>query len=396
MLRVFIASADLHSSQQLRASLEQSGLVGEVLEWKVVGDNLPDAGDAMADVVLLDLGRDPDPYFALAKHVRGLQPTIRIIACSTQPQPDPQLLLEAMRSGVQEFLPKPVSPEVFRETLERFAVEAASPEKRGGDRLVVVMGAKGGVGTTTVAVNLAVQLANKHKKKTGLIDFGRPLGQTHLMLNLTPRFNVRDAVENLNRLDGHFFAGLLTEHRSGVLLLGGVTQPEEWERINMAATVRVINVAQSIFDTIVVDYGTQFAAEWGPVLRGARAIVIVAETNVPALWALERHLLALLGMGIDAGRLQIVINRWRRADQEALKTVERNIKHPIFSVIPNDYKQVSDAINMGAPLMGNHNNPLVAKFAQLAAQLTGMENAPQQGKTGGGFNLFLFSSKKGG
>ena len=395
MLRVLIASADLHSSQQLRASLEQTGLIGEVHEWKVSGEKLPEPGETVADVVLLDLGRDPDPYFALAKHIRGLQPAVRIIACSTQPDLDPQLLLEAMRSGVQEFLAKPVAPEVFRDTLDRFVAETTAPDKRTTERLIVVMGAKGGVGTTTVAVNLAVQLAHKVKKRTVLVDFGRPLGQTHLMLNLTPRFNVRDAVENLNRLDSHFFNGLLTEHRSGLELLGGVTQPEEWERIPLAATGRVINVAQSNFESVVVDYGTQFSTEWAPVLRMARAVVIVAETNVPALWALERHLLALLGMGIEASRLQILVNRWRRTDQDALKTVEKNIKHPIFSVIPNDYKQVSDAINMGTPLMGNHNNPLVSKFAQLAAQLSGAETSPQETKSGG-FNLFLFSSKKGG
>jgi pilus assembly protein CpaE len=395
MLRVLIASADLHSSQQLRASLEQTGLVSDVFEWKVSGENLPEPGEVLAEVILLDLGRDPDPYFALARHIRGLQPAVRVIACSTQPEPDPQLLLEAMRSGVQEFLGKPVSAEMLRETLERFVTETAAPEKRGTERLIAVTGAKGGVGTTTVAVNLAVQLAHKLKKKTALLDFGRPLGQAHLMLNLTPRFNVRDAVENLNRLDSHFFAGLLTEHRSGLSLLGGVTQPEEWERIPLASTGRVINVAQSTFDAVVIDYGTQFSTEWAPALRTARAVLVVAETNVPALWALERQLLALLGLGVEASRLQIVINRWRRTDQEALKTVEKNIKHPIHSVIPNDYKQVSDAINMGTPLMGNHNNPLVSKFAQIAAQLTGAETSHKEEKSGG-FNLFLFSSKKGG
>ncbi|HVB34875.1 MAG TPA: hypothetical protein VNJ52_10960 [Patescibacteria group bacterium] len=393
MLRGFIASADVNNSQQLRASLEQTGLVGEVHEWRVSADDLPEAGDCSVDVVLLDLGRDPDPYFALAKHIRALQPAVRIIAYSMHPEPDPQLLLDAMRSGVQEFLAKPVSSEVLRQTLQRFAAESSGPDKRANERLIVVMGAKGGVGTTTIAVNLAVQLSRNLKKSTVLMDFGRPLGQTHLMLNLTPRFNIRDAVENMNRLDVHFFGGLLTDHRSGLKLLGGVTQPEEWERIPMGATGRVINVAQSSFDAVVVDYGTQFSTEWIPVLRSARAIVLVAETNVPALWALERHLLALLGMGVESSRLQILINRWRRADQEALKTVEKNIKHQISSVIPNDYKQVSDAINMGTPLMGNHNNPLVSKFAQLAAQLAGVETAPKEAKIGG-FN-FLFPSKKG-
>jgi pilus assembly protein CpaE len=394
MLRAFIASADIASSQQLRASLEQTGLVADVHEWRVVRDKLPDAGEILADVVLLDLSRDPEPYFALAKHIRGLQPTARMIACSNDAEPDPQLLLEAMRSGVQEFLAKPVSPAAFRETLERFVAELAPSERSANDRLVVVMGAKGGVGATTIAVNIAVQLAHKLKKETVLMDFARPLGQAHLMLNLTPRFSVRDAVENLNRLDSHFFTGLLTEHRSGLQLLGGVTQPEEWDRISISSIERVVNVAQSTYQAVIVDYGAQFSVEWGPVLRAARSVVLVAETNVPALWALERHLLALLGMGIDASRLQIVINRWRRADQDALKTVEKNIKHPIFAVIPNDYRQVSDAINMGTPLMGNHNNPLVSKFAQIAAQLTGAEAVRQEAKAGG-FNLFNFSSKKG-
>src|SRR5579884_120966 len=84
MLRVLIASADIHSSQQLRASLEQTGLVTDVLEWKVTGESFPQAGEILSDVILLDLGRDPDPYFALARHVRGLQPAVRIIACSTR------------------------------------------------------------------------------------------------------------------------------------------------------------------------------------------------------------------------------------------------------------------------------------------------------------------------
>src|SRR5579884_4256756 len=150
MLRVLIASADIHSSQQLRASLEQTGLVTDVLEWKVTGESFPQAGEILSDVILLDLGRDPDPYFALARHVRGLQPAVRIIACSAQPEPDPQLLLDAMRSGVQEFLAKPVSPETFRETLDRFVTETAVPEKRSTDRLIAVIGAKGGVGATTV------------------------------------------------------------------------------------------------------------------------------------------------------------------------------------------------------------------------------------------------------
>ncbi len=393
MLRILIATAPNQSSHGLRAQLEQTGLVEEVREWVVAADKLPEASEALTDVVLLDLGRDPDPFFNLARYIRGLHPAVRIVACSAEAEPEPQLLLEAMRSGVQEFLSKPVDPGALRAILERFVSELATPGRQTSQRLILVMGAKGGVGTTTIAVNLAVQVAEKVRRRTLLVDLARPLGQAHLMLNLTPRFTVRDAVENLHRLDSHFFAGLLLEHRSGLLLLGGVSQPEEWERLPVNAIERVLNVARSGFEVVVADCGAQFSTEWASIYRSAGSVVLVAETNVPALWALERHLLALLGLGLSADQVRIVVNRWRRSDDEALKTVEKNIKHPIYSVIPNDFRQVSEAINMGLPLSGNHNNPLVSKYAQLAAQLTGAEQAePARPKTGG-LNLFLFPKR---
>jgi pilus assembly protein CpaE len=396
MMTALIATADPATSRQLRACLEQTGLVSSVREWTVAPDKFPDPAEILPEVVLLDLGRDPDMYFALAKYFRGVQPGIRIIACSATAQPDPQTLLEAMRCGVQEFLAKPVQLAGLQEVLERFVTEAGAPEKRQLEKLIVVMGSKGGVGASTVAVNLGVQIAQRTKKRVLLLDFARPLGNLHLMLDLHPRFGVRDAVENLHRLDTHFFSGLLVSHKSGVDLLPGVLQPEEWERVSIPSLERVVNVAQNAFDWVVMDFGSQFSTEWSPILKLALKILIVAETNVPALWALERRVLALLGGGLEPDRVRVVINRWRRTDEEALKAVEKNIKQPIFACIPNDFRVVSEAINVGTPLMANHNNPLTARFAQLAGQLVGAAPAAhREPRTGGGLaNLFSFSPKR--
>jgi pilus assembly protein CpaE len=395
MLTALIATADPASSRQLRACLEQTGLVSSVREWTVAPDKFPDPSEILPEVVLLDLGRDPEHYFALAKYFRGVQPSIRVIACSPLAQPDSQTLLEAMRCGVQEFLPKPVQLAGLQEVLERFLTETGGPDKKQLEKLLVVMGSKGGVGASTVAVNLAVQVALATKKRVLLLDFARPLGNLHLMLDLHPRFGVRDAIENLHRLDTHFFSGLLIGHKSGVELLPGAMQPEEWERINIPSLERVVNVAQNSFDWVVMDYGSQFSTEWIPILKLAFRILLVAETNVPALWALERRVLALLGSGLEPERVRAVINRWRRTDQEALKAVEKNIKQPIFACIPNDFRLVSEAINMGVPLMANHNNPLTARFAQLAGQLAGVA-APgaREARSGGLANLFSISPKR--
>src|SRR5438132_2441685 len=228
MLTAAIASSDLTSSAQLLAGLEQTGLVASVLQWVVPTDRLPDSPDQMPDVVFLDLARDPEPFFVFANQLRRIKPSVKLIACSAAVPPQPSLLLEAMRSGVQDFLGKPVQTDSLKDLLLRMTEDLHTKTFQSQDKLIVVMGAKGGVGTTTVAVNLGVQLATFARKRTVLLDFARPLGNIHLLLDLHPKFGIRDAVEGLERLDSHFMAGLLTKHKTKLEALDGSSEQEEW------------------------------------------------------------------------------------------------------------------------------------------------------------------------
>jgi pilus assembly protein CpaE len=382
MLTVGIASGDLSSSAQLLASLQQTGTVKSIKQWAIPAEKLPDSAELLPDVVFLDLGRDPDPYFAFGAQLRRIRPTVKVVACSSSVPPNHQLLLEAMRSGVQDFLPKPVNPEALREMLARFIHDMGIKDHSSLEKLIVVMGAKGGVGTTTVAVNLGVQLSSYARKTVALLDFARPLGNVHLLLDLHPRFSVRDAVDNMDRLDSHFFSGLLTRHKSKLDILGGATQPEEWQTIAIPPLERVVNVAQNNFDMVLVDIGSQFSSEWSNVLRMARMILLVAEANVPALWTLERRLLALKGFGISPDRMRVIINRWHKGDEQVLNSVEKNIKLPIFACLPNDFRKASEAANLGTPLhINNHNNVLSTRYRQIAGRLAGLEASPAPKKS---------------
>lgn len=372
MLTAAVASTDATSSSHLRACLQQTGFVSSVREWTVSPKQHPGPGEPVPDIVVLDISEERKSYFAFAAHLRQVRPTVRIIACSLLQQPDPEWLLQAMRIGIREFLPKPVNPTKLRETLERFLQESEATSSRSDEKLIVVMGSKGGVGTSTVVVNLGVQLAQNTKKRVALLDFARPVGHVSLLLDLQPQFSLRDAIENLDRLDSHFFGGLLTRHKTGLEVLAGTAHPEEWDRIPVAALVRLVNVAQSTFDFVLIDYGSVYSTEWGSILRLVPIVLLVAEANVPALWTLERHLSATTALGFDASRIHIVINRWNRGDEETLKSVKKSLKHPIFACLPNDYRQVSEATNLGVPLSGNHNNRLVSEFRQLASRLAGV------------------------
>lgn len=393
MLTVGIVSGDTASAGQLLTSLQQTGAVKSVKQWKVPGDRPPESAELLPDLVFLDLSRDPEPYFAFGAQLRKIRPGLKLVACSATDSPNHQLLLEAMRSGVQDFLPKPVSSRALKEMLSRFLQETNAKDHTSLDKLIVVMGSKGGVGATTVAVNLGVQLSTGARKRVALLDFARPLGNVHLLLDLQPKFSVRDAVENLERLDSLFLSGLLTKHKTQLEILGGATHPEEWQAIAVAPLERVVNVAQSSFEVVLVDMGSQFSSEWEPVLQAARMILVVAEANVPALWTLERRLLALKGFGISPDRARVVINRWHKADENVLKTIQKDMNHSIFACLPNDFRKASESVNLGMPLHENHNNVLTNRYRQMAGQLMGIDThaAAKKGSFGG---LFSFETKR--
>jgi pilus assembly protein CpaE len=393
MLTVAIASGDPTSAAQMVASLEQTGLVRSIRQWAIPMDRIPETAENMPDVVFLDLGRDSEPYFTFAALLRRVHPATKLIACSASTPQSHQVLLEAMRSGVQDFIPKPVNPDALKAMLARFAEEMEIKGLSTASKLIVVMGSKGGVGATTVTVNLGVQLATFARKRVAVLDFARPLGNVHLLLDLHPKFGIRDAVENLDRLDSHFFSGLLTHHRTNLEVLGGATQPEEWQRIAVPVLERVVNVAQNNFDLVLLDMGSQFSSEWSPILGAARMIMVVAEANVPALWTLDRRLAAMSGFGLDPDRARIIINRWHKGDEEVLKSIQKNINRPLFACIPNDFRKASEAVNLGTPILENHNNLLSNRYRQIAAQLAGMDvNAVSKKGSLGGF--FSFPAKR--
>lgn len=382
MLKAVVVSTDPVGSNFLQARLQQTGLAQPVGEWLPSIGIQPAPGEAVPDVILLDLVGAPEPYFLFAAHLRQLFPSIRIIACAAMEWPDPQILLHAMRSGVQEFLPKPVEVGALRDVLSRYAKETETSNAPLAQKLIAVMGSKGGVGTSTVAVNLAVQLRQLTNKRVALLDFARPLGHICLMLNLQPRFSLRDAVENVDRLDPHFFGGLLAHHKTGIEVLAGTSHAEEWSKLPVAALARVVGVAHADFDYLVLDGGVLDPSEWNAILRPARAILLVAETSLISLWSLERHFAAINAAGIDSRRVQIIVNRWRRHDEEALENVEANLKRPIDVRLPNDHRQVSDAVTMGMPLSGSANNALVTGFRQLAMDLASLDSGSIAARTG--------------
>jgi pilus assembly protein CpaE len=392
MLNVAVVSPDAVGRAALVKALEQTEMVRHVFDYSDAPSTYAALTAAQPEIVLLELSpEDPGPQFEVAAHIHRMSPAIQIVACSALAEPDASLLMRAMRFGVREFLHTPVEQTLLREILSRFAQDRGVVVPKAPQKLIAVIGAKGGVGTTTVAVNLAVQAAQATVKRVVLLDLGRPFGHASLMLDLQPKFSLRDAAQNYDRLDSHLLDGFMTIHKSKLAVLAGISDPTEWAGISLSAIPRIAEIAQANSDIVIADMGVHYTEEWLPVLTAARSILLVSEAHVPSLWAVERQITALTSKGIPPNQLRLVINRWHRRDEGVLKSVEQRTKRDVFLRLPNNFDKVNEAINSGTPLAVNHDNAIVSRLRQFANELAGAPVAAR--RTGGFSNLFSSHSK---
>jgi pilus assembly protein CpaE len=373
-LSAAMVSSDPVGASTLRHMLMQSGWVSEVQEWASPATVQLHSAQDVPDLVFLNLSGDNEADFAFSQSLVKLRPGVTIAVCSANKQGNPDFLLQAMRAGVREFLEKPYDRIDVSAVIRRVAdatSQTQAPKKTRSGKLLTVLGTKGGVGTSTVAVNLAVQLARTPRKTVALLDFSRPMGDVAALLDLKPRFQLRDAMQNFKRLDATMFAGLLAKHSSGLHVLCGASRLEDWDRAEFAAVQRIVEVAQKTFDIVVMDLGAFYSAEWQSELQGSE-VLLVSEADLPGLAKLQRHLDALAKLGVPSTKIRLTINRWHRHDEEALKKVEKDMRTPVFARLPNDFKLVTDATLRGLTV-DRGSDSLANGFQEMARRFAGSE-----------------------
>ncbi|MGH9701116.1 MAG: hypothetical protein ACRD52_16880, partial [Candidatus Acidiferrales bacterium] len=144
---------------------------------------------------------------------------------------------------------------------------------------------------------------------------------------------------------------------------------EQRQHVTLESLARIVALADSVFDAVIVDAGFVNAAEWSLVLQQARRILLVTEPSMLALVMLDRYMQAAKLAGIEGERFEIILNRWRQNDDEMLAQFEKEKGRSIKTRLPNDYRQLTEAVKLGMPLTGSSSNALVARYRDLARQM---------------------------
>ncbi len=321
---------------------------------------------ANPDVTLVDIPADNASQALRAIELLHQEmPEAAIFAVGNLNQP--QTIVNAMRSGAREFIERPTTTTDLLEAFVRLTTAQRRVRQEGPrGKVFSVINAKGGNGSTTVAVNLAMALQSAHGQ-TALVDLA-PLGHAALHLNLKPVFNVADATRNLHRMDASLLDSFMTRHTGGLKLLAGTNVPAAVDP-STAEFVRLFDMLVTHYRYVVVDASSRFDAASRLIASLSEAVLLVACTDVASLWSAAR-VQQYLGESGSRDRVRLVLNRFRKVPGFSEADAEAAVGAKLLWRVPNQYFAVSGAIDRGTPLMEQRNTEIARCFFGLAQELT--------------------------
>jgi pilus assembly protein CpaE len=320
------------------------------------------------DLVIVDTRGDASSSMSTIERLRASAPGAGIFAVALAA--DPELILQSMRAGANEFFTWPPAEEAFHGAIRRTAGRRETAlGARASATTLVFFGAKGGAGTTTLAVNTAVEIARLSRRSTVLIDLKPGLGEAALFLGVRPRYSLLDAIDNLHRLDREFMKELVVKHKSGLEILAGSDQFDRPGAADGGALEELFRLLARQYEYILIDAGSQINSCTVAALYTADTIFLVANPDVPSVRNAQRLLDRVRQLGACGERVRVLLNRAAEPYPIPPKQIEAALGHPIHHTFPSDYKTVSTALNSGVPLALTGNTDIAAQFDHFTRQL---------------------------
>lgn len=324
------------------------------------------------ELVFLDFDDDPATAVAFCRFLTEGNAQRHIVG--TGPALTADTLLETMRAGVAEYLPKPVAEEAIGSAIDRAARRLGwAPANRAPGELYAVFSPKGGAGTTTVATNLAIILYRLTGKKTLLVDLDLELGEVAVLLGIKPRFSLLDLSENFARIDAGLLASYVTAHDSGIHVLAAPFHPQPAGDLSGEDVRAILAYLKRHYDYVVVDTPKSFSLESVAAFEEASRVLLVTTVGVPALRNLQRCKPLLEQVfGKDRERLRLVVNRYHTDDVISLDDVRRTVGFDVYWTLSNDYEAVSHSINAATPVAQNAKSRYTRDLQALGVDLLGL------------------------
>jgi len=343
-----------------------------IVEHQDVGDvsNFMDRLERMRpDVVLVDISGWKESLEGLVASIRAAAGDPMIIALNTGA--DSEAILSSMRAGINEYLYPPLQ-EPLRRALEKRSAERSrrrDGSAKGSGKSLGFMSAKGGCGATTIVCHVAAELGRLNNKVL-LTDLDLDAGMVGFITKTKSMYSILDAVNNLHRLDIHYWKALVSNGIPGVEIicspLLAAKQPPRDDQIR-----QVLAFARPHYDWTLADLGRSLSRMSMSALDEIDEVCLVTTLEVPALHQSKQIIQTLIDGGYGKHRIKLVLNRSPKRLDIAPSELEKMLGLPIFFMVPNDYPELYETYAEGRML--NRGSDLGKEIGRLAAKLANVE-----------------------
>lgn len=339
------------------------------------------------DIILMDINMPGVDGIGASQTISELVPSSQIIIMSVQSDAD--YLRRAMLAGARDFLTKPFGGDelinaIRRVHAKRPAVTPAKPTKSGAakpgeeddDRppsdgqLITVFSPKGGSGCTTIAINLAVSLANQGHR-TLLVDASLQFGDVAVMLNLKTITTLVDIIERINELEADFVSSVVQVHKSGLHVLLAPPRPEMADIVTDEHMKTLLELLSELYDFVIIDTSSALNDVTLNILDISDKILLITQQNLPSLKNISRFFDLSNSLNYNPQKVWMVVNRATNKQGISVKDIENTLKRPVMVTIPANELVCNAAANEGIPVVSGpgQKQPVGLALLKLAERI---------------------------
>ena len=349
------------------------------------------------DIVLMDINMPEMDGIAASESISRQVPVAQVVMMSVQGESD--YLRRSMLAGAREFLIKPFSGDELINSIHRVyqfsaatrrAMPAAppptatpatppSPPPRAG-KVIAVFGTKGGSGSSTLAVNLAVALREETRERVALIDGSFEFGDIGVLLNLPGSRTISEVTGENTEIDEELLDGLMPAHSSGVKILLAPARPELAGLIKVDHLKQILDILTKTYAYTVIDLWKSFQESTICFLDTSDLIVLVAMTDIPSIKNAKLFFELTEQLGYRSDKVFLILNKEDGRNGISPKDIEASIKHPVGAMVPKDERTTLLAANRGLPFVSTQKNMPIAQAILAITRSIIQKTAPE--KTG--------------
>ena len=328
------------------SSVEDISVIGEFYDFDLGYDFAKDNGRCL---VLIDVSQEQDKSLSLIKKLKESNKDAFIIALSAKTSTE--TIIKVMRAGAKEFLNKPLIQSEFTETLNELKSEFENTEIPDTCKIISTFSNKGGIGKTSIAVNLAVELAQISKEKVALIDLNLQLGDVATFLDMNPPFAMDYIANNIHNLNEDELLKTMSKYKNTSLyVIADPLNIDNSKDITAEQIKNLLAVLKKTFSYIVIDIGTNIDSKTIAALDSSDLILLIAIVNLPAIRSTQRCMDLFNKLGYSNDKIKLVLNRYMENEDIKTSDIEEVVKQKVYWKIPNNYLTMMSAINKGVPV----------------------------------------------